>query len=255
MPVGHKDKIESIETKIGINAHLLSPKSGYRRAGIHQYISQVLHHLPLLNDSTNYTVFTRNIDAVGGRRGVRVVPSRWPTERRTVRILWEQSVWPLLAAKENIDLLHSMAFVSPVIGQIPTIVTVYDLSFVHFPEKFPALQRLYLHSQTARSVKQARRIITISEASRQDLHHFFDALAIAHGMDHGADAADPFHDLYHLMEISFFSQFFQASVDISESGHSLFDDFILHGQRQVDGFGQHGVLGTEGYNCFSHGIP
>ena len=173
MPVEDRDHFESVETKIGINAHLLSPESGYRRAGIHQYIAQVLNHLPLLNDSTNYTVFTRGGNAVESRCGIRIVPSSWPTERRTIRILWEQSAWPVLAAKENIDLLHSMAFVTPVIGQIPTIVTVYDLSFVHFPENFPALQRFYLHSQTARSIKQARRVITISEASRQDLHHFF----------------------------------------------------------------------------------
>ncbi|MEJ2753378.1 MAG: glycosyltransferase family 1 protein, partial [Chloroflexota bacterium] len=68
----------------------------------------------------------------------------------------------------------SMAFVSPILHKIPTIVTVYDLSFVHFPDTFPVLQCLYLHSQTARSVRSARRVITISEASRQDLHDFFE---------------------------------------------------------------------------------
>ena len=29
---------------IGINAHLLSGEAGYRRAGIHQYVYQVLRH-------------------------------------------------------------------------------------------------------------------------------------------------------------------------------------------------------------------
>jgi glycosyltransferase involved in cell wall biosynthesis len=50
---------------------------------------------------------------------------------------------------------------------------VYDLSFLHFPERFPALQRLYLSSQTRRSCRRARRIITISDSSRQDVHRFF----------------------------------------------------------------------------------
>ena len=173
MSLEHSDQFESSEISIGINAHLLSPESGYRRAGIHQYIVQVLRHLPLLNDRSHYTVYTRDRQAIGERSGMVIVSSSWPTERRSMRILWEQSAWPIMAARERFDLLHSMAFVTPVVGKIPTIVTVYDLSFIHFPEKFPALQRFYLHSQTARSVKQARRVITISEASRQDLQQHF----------------------------------------------------------------------------------
>jgi glycosyltransferase involved in cell wall biosynthesis len=47
------------------------------------------------------------------------------------------------------------------------------LSFKHYPESFPRGQRWYLQSQTARSVRQARRVITISESGRQDVHRFF----------------------------------------------------------------------------------
>ena len=34
------------------------------------------------------------------------------------------------------DLLHSMAFVSPLLWRGPTVVTIYDLSFLLFPERF-----------------------------------------------------------------------------------------------------------------------
>lgn len=173
MPAQPDEKIKRIKARIGINAHLLSPVSGYRRAGIHQYIARVLDYLPRVNDQTLYTIYTRDSAAIKPRVGFNIVPSSWPTEKRSVRILWEQSAWPMQAAIEKLDLLHSMAFVTPLIGRIPTVVTVYDLSFIHFPEKFPAMQRLYLQSQTARSVRQARRVITISDASRQDLHRFF----------------------------------------------------------------------------------
>jgi glycosyltransferase involved in cell wall biosynthesis len=63
-----------------------------------------------------------------------------------------------------------MAFVTPVASSIPSVVTVYDLSFLYFPDTFPASQRLYLKSQTARSCRNARRVITISESGRQDVH-------------------------------------------------------------------------------------
>ena len=152
MSLEHSDQFESSEISIGINAHLLSPESGYRRAGIHQYIVQVLRHLPLLNDRSHYTVYTRDRQAIGERSGMVIVSSSWPTERRSMRILWEQSAWPIMATRERFDLLHSMAFVTPVVGKIPTIVTVYDLSFVHFPEKFPALQRFYFLRNRARFI-------------------------------------------------------------------------------------------------------
>ena len=174
MPIQQQGDVARHDAKIGINAHLLSPVSGYRRAGIHQYIAQVLRNLPRLNGRSHYTIYTRDCASIEEREGFKVVSSSWPTEKRSVRILWEQVSWPIQIEQEQFDLLHSMAFVSPILHKIPTIVTVYDLSFVHFPDTFPALQRLYLHSQTARSVRSARRVITISEASRQDLHDFFE---------------------------------------------------------------------------------
>jgi glycosyltransferase involved in cell wall biosynthesis len=173
MPGEESFRDENIETRIGINAHLLSPKSGYRRAGIHQYIAQLLRHLPRLNGRTEYLIYTQDNNAIPRRAGNRIIPSSLPTEKRLFRILWEQSAWPIQAARVGVDLLHSMAFVTPILTRIPTIVTVYDLSFVHFPEKFPTSQRLYLQTQTARSVKQAQRVITISEATRKDLYRHF----------------------------------------------------------------------------------
>lgn len=158
--------------KIGINAHLLSGEAGYRRAGIHQYIAQVLRHLPQTTDM-EYRVFTRWAEAAELPPNMSLVHSRWPTERRLVRILWEQLAWPLLAQRQRIDLLHSMAFVTPLVAPCPTVVTVYDLSFIHFPERFPGWQRRYLTAQTRRSVNQAQQVIAISEASRQDIHRVF----------------------------------------------------------------------------------
>jgi glycosyltransferase involved in cell wall biosynthesis len=162
-----------MQAQIGINAHLLSAESGYRRAGIHQYIDQVLDHLPLLSSSSQYLVFSRHASRFSAKPGFTVQSSRWPTDRRLIRIAWEQAAWPLLASYHKLDLLHSMAFVAPLLSRIPTVITVYDLSFIHFPDRYPILQRNYLQSQTARSCRQARRVITISESGREDVHRFF----------------------------------------------------------------------------------
>jgi glycosyltransferase involved in cell wall biosynthesis len=87
-----------------------------------------------------------------------------------VRILWEQLLWPVAAVGYGVDLLHSMGFVTPLVRVRPAVVTVYDLSFIHYPERFRPLQRLYLTSQTRRSCREARRVVAIAEAGRQEVH-------------------------------------------------------------------------------------
>ncbi len=158
---------------VGINAHLLSGEAGYRRAGIHHYIAQVLAHLPTGPDDPRPVVFTRFAGELNGRANLNIISSRLPTERRSVRIVWEQIVWPWQAWRRRLTLLHSMAFVTPLLAPCPTIVTIYDLSFLHFPESFPRLQRWYLTSQARRSCRHAERVITISESGRQDVARFF----------------------------------------------------------------------------------
>jgi len=157
---------------IGINAHLLSGAGGYRRAGIHQYIYQVLRHLPAV-DGQAYTVYARHSADWNGGRGLRVVTTGLPTERPLARIVWEQAIWPWRARRDKLALLHSMGFAMPRFTPCPVVVTIYDLSFIHYPAIFPALQRRYLAAATADSCRRARRIITISESGRQDVQRIY----------------------------------------------------------------------------------
>jgi len=160
------------QTHIGINAHLLSGEAGYRRAGIHQYVYQVLRHLPATT-GRRYTIYTRQTAAAGDPPNQRRRATRLPTERPPARIAWEQAVWPYAARRDRLDLLHGMAFAMPRLAPCPAVVTIYDLSFVHYPDSFPALQRRYLELATANSCRRARRLITISESGRQDVHRVY----------------------------------------------------------------------------------
>lgn len=159
--------------RIGINAHLLSGQTGYRRAGIHHYIFQLLQHLEPAEHGDGLVVLTGAHAPQLTNPHLQVIKSAWPTERRVVRIAWEQLMWPLAAAQQHFDLLHSLAFVTPVLNTRPTVVTVYDLSFIHVPERFPTLQRTYLTTQARRSCQRASRVVTISESGRQDVHRLF----------------------------------------------------------------------------------
>lgn len=157
---------------IALNAHLLHGGASYRSAGIHQYVHNLLTQLPEAAPDFDFTVFVGAGQPEMAR--ARIERSRWPTQRPFIRILWEQLVQPLALARLRPDLLHSLAFASPLLNPAPAVVTVYDLSFRRFPEMFPALQRLYLSFFTALSCRRARRVIAISESTKADVCRLFD---------------------------------------------------------------------------------
>lgn len=169
----HETRLQ--KTHIGINAHLLAAEAGYRRAGIHHYIFQVLRHLPMI-EGTRYTVYTRLMDEWAERPDLRPAGTRMPTANRLARIAWEQAVWPIQARRDRLTLMHSMAFAMPRATPCPVVVTIYDLSFIENPESFPAAQRRYLMAETAFSCRHAARLIAISESGRRDIQRHFGVL-------------------------------------------------------------------------------
>ena len=152
---------------VGLNAQLLSLESTYRSAGISWYIYHLLQHLPESGDGFRYTAFT------GERRwtpvqGMAAALTRWPTQGPLGRIVWEQLAQPYALASRRVDLVHSPAYVLPAAWSGPSVVTILDLSFMLFPERFRPLNRLYLNLFTRLSARRADRVIAISESTRRD---------------------------------------------------------------------------------------
>jgi glycosyltransferase involved in cell wall biosynthesis len=156
---------------IALNAHLLAGRASYRSAGIHQYIDNLLRHLPAAAPEFRYTVFVG--EGQPEMDGAIIKRTSLPTIRPPVRLFWEQFIQPLELLRLRPDLLHSLAFVSPLVNPTPAVVTVYDLSFKLFPERFLPAQRLYLSMFTTHSCRRARRVIAISESTRQDVIRLF----------------------------------------------------------------------------------
>jgi glycosyltransferase involved in cell wall biosynthesis len=158
---------------IGLNAHLLTSQAGYRSAGINGYIYNLLRALPDVDPELTYTVFAGNQANPPAHPRLHVRRFPWHTEHPLRRILWEQIIQPAALLRVRPDVIHSLAFVSPVLNPIPSVVTVYDLSFVHYPEMLPPTRRMYLRLFTRWSCRQARRVIAISESTARDLAQTF----------------------------------------------------------------------------------
>lgn len=152
---------------IGLNAHLLSLAETYRGAGINSYIHNLLTHLPRVDRDNRYTAFIGDGRFTSSELTLRL--SRLPTSRPMVRIFWEQAVQPFALRKEGVGLIHALAFVTPLLSPCPSVVTVYDLSFLLYPDRFKRAKRFYLSLFTRLSARKARRIIAISESTKRDV--------------------------------------------------------------------------------------
>ncbi len=153
---------------IAINAHLLGRGAGYRSAGIHRYIYGVLSNLPALDQTLRYTVLLNhplqtNLPRMEQRRGM------INTDDPKRRILWEQVVQPFALRQIKPDLYHAMAFVAPRFVPCPLVVTVYDLSFIRYPQVLSGARRKYLQLFTQSTCERAARVIAISESTASDL--------------------------------------------------------------------------------------
>lgn len=140
----------------------------YRSAGATWYIYHTLCHLPAAAPELRYTAFS-NDRSFSPSLGMRVRRSSWPTATPYGRIAWEQLCAPVVVRQEQVDVLHGMAFVAPLLSPCPTVVTVLDLSFLRFPEAFKGFKRAYLTLATRISVRRAAKVIAISESTRRDV--------------------------------------------------------------------------------------
>ena len=158
--------------RVALNAQLLSSAANYRAAGINRVLQQLIAELPAVPGDEQYLVYAPYSEA--NRRllsppRLRSRLTRLPVERPAVRIAWEQTVLPVELVRERVDLLHALGFVSPSAWRGRTVVTVYDLSFLRFPEVYNRANRLYLSTFTPPSLRRADRVITISEDARRDV--------------------------------------------------------------------------------------
>ncbi len=158
--------------RVALSAPLLDFGATYRAAGISQYITGLIQGLQQADPTGDYTVYTGRLRLPAGfltASGFRVSATPLPIGNPFARILWEQAVLPHALASSDADLLHASAFVSPIAWPGRTVVTVYDLSFLLYPEHFNRANRAYLTVMTGRSVRRATRVAAISNSTRNDV--------------------------------------------------------------------------------------
>lgn len=161
---------------IVLGAYLLSSAPSYRQAGVHRYAQHLLQEIARIAARHPEAHFTALVSPTVAPQGLSMTDSRFSilpasrsTERPLSRILIEQTETPRVLRERKADLYHGLGFVAPLRAPCPTIVTVFDLSFITQPQAHKRVNRLYLSLFTRWSCRRAARVIAISEWTRRDV--------------------------------------------------------------------------------------
>ncbi len=137
------------------------------RVGINQYAFDLLHALYDLKTSHSYVIYLKTppLEDLPKER------KNWSYRVIPFPIAWTQTRLPfdLYTHGPKSDVFFSMTHYAPRWSPIPTVVAIMDLGFLKTPEQFTLQDFNQLKSWTEYSVKQATRIITISEHSKKDI--------------------------------------------------------------------------------------
>lgn len=145
--------------------------------GIGRYTRELIHALLAVDSTNQYKLFSaRPPTEIPVANPLPSAPNAThrpaPFDERWLYRVWYRLRLPLpvQGVTGPLDLFHSPDFVlPPVAGGIPALVTVHDLSFVHYPHTFVPRLVDYLNSVVPWSIGRATHVLADSESTRDDL--------------------------------------------------------------------------------------
>jgi glycosyltransferase involved in cell wall biosynthesis len=109
----------------------------------------------------------------------------WRFDRR---VLWDQVLLPLQAARSGASVLHAAAGTLPLLRTLPTVVTVHDLAWLRVQTHTRAYARAYFGALQSRAYRTASAIVCDSHFSAAEYTALVDARATPIVVYPGVDA-------------------------------------------------------------------
>ncbi|OGF31487.1 hypothetical protein A2533_01195 [Candidatus Falkowbacteria bacterium RIFOXYD2_FULL_35_9] len=156
--------------KIAIDARMYGEK---QTTGIGQYIKQITDNIFRIDEENEYIMFMREPE----------FSTYFPPSPRVKKILvtprWytyaEQFKLPFEFAKEKFDLIHYPHFNSPIFFRKKSVCTIHDVTPFLFPghRMKSIIRRLGYRTVFAGTVNNAKKIITVSESTKNGIIKHF----------------------------------------------------------------------------------
>ncbi len=155
---------------VGLNLIFLVPgETGGMEVAARELIPALVAAAP----QTRFTAFVNREAAAAGDGpwgellGAVTVPVN--ARNRVQWVLGEQTLLPWLAAREGVDLMHSLASTAPLWGRFRRVVTVHDLIYARFPEAHAGIRDKGMGVLVPQAVRRSHRVIADSISTRDDL--------------------------------------------------------------------------------------
>jgi glycosyltransferase involved in cell wall biosynthesis len=162
--------------RIGIDARELSG----RATGVGRYLSGLLDewarpgHEAGRHEFVLYAAAAIGAELDARRFGTRLIPGAPGT-------LWEQVRLPRAIPQDHLDVWFGPAYTAPLSLNLPTVITIHDVSFAAHPEWFRLREGVRRRWLTEQSAQRARAVVTVSEFSKREI---VEHLGIAAGKIH-----------------------------------------------------------------------
>ena len=151
---------------IGIDASRAFIK---KRTGTEEYSYQFIKNLTKVDTSSHQIfLYVKNNSEIDFN-----LPKNFVVKKICYNRLWTQIGLSLEMKKNVIDILFIPSHTIPIIHPKKTIVTIHGLEFKHYPECYPAREKLFLELNTLLSVKWSSKIIVPSESTKKDLTRYY----------------------------------------------------------------------------------
>lgn len=164
--------------RIGIDCrNILNPGRG-EKAGIGHYTYYLVKNLLRLDKKNEYVLFfdsrmERDQVEEFEQANVKVVFYPFSQYRRFLPVAYSQILTAAVLYKERLDVYHAPATSIPLSYRGRAVVTVHDLAIYKYPRFFPRGQFLSTKLVVPKSIKRAKKIIAVSEATKRDLKQMF----------------------------------------------------------------------------------
>ena len=157
--------------RIGLEITAAVQQSG----GIGRYVREMLSALSDIDQSNQYRLFYASKNR--SNHTMLDLPDNFRVRQLPVNDIWLARIWqrirlplPVELITGSLDIYHSPDFtLPPTLSDIPTLLTVHDLSFLRAPESAAPGLRGYLEIAVKRSVKLATHVLADSQSTKDDL--------------------------------------------------------------------------------------
>lgn len=134
------------------------------RVGIGRYAYEIMRHLHLLHCAHTYRIYLPNPPLSD-------MPKQTPTWQ--YRVLWPKKMWTMFGLpvalatdRPQANVIFSPTHYIPRATSIPRVMSIMDVSYLHYPELFRPQDLYQLTHWTKYAISHAAKILTISEFSK-----------------------------------------------------------------------------------------